>query len=89
MIIADVGILATQSFDKYLGLPALVGKSQVSAFRGIIERVRKKLMDWKFKFLSQARNKILLKAVVQAIPTYCMSLFLLPKALCTEINSLM
>ena len=89
MIIADAGIPATQSFDKYLGLPALVGKSRVSAFRGIIERVRKKLMDWKLKFLSQAGKEILLKAVIQAIPTYGMSLFLLPKALCIEINSLM
>jgi hypothetical protein len=41
VILADVGILATQCFDKYLGLPASVGRSRVSAFRGIIERVRK------------------------------------------------
>jgi hypothetical protein len=39
--------------------------------------------------LSQAEKEVLLKVVVQVISTYCMSLFLLPKALCTEINSLM
>ncbi|XP_059451054.1 uncharacterized protein LOC132181841 [Corylus avellana] len=83
------GIPASQRYDTYLGLPALVGKSRTIAFRHIIDRVRKRLNDWKLKFLSQARKEILLKAVVQAIPTYCMSVFRLPKSLCSEINSLM
>lgn len=30
-----------------------------------------------------------MKAVVQAIPIYCMSVFMLPKALCSKINSMM
>lgn len=51
-ILEDAGILETQCFDKYLGLPALVGKSRTTAFRGIIDRVRKCLSDWKLKFLS-------------------------------------
>jgi hypothetical protein len=45
--------------------------------------------DWKTKFLSQAGREILLKVVVQAIPTYSMGIFLLPKELCKEINSIM
>ena len=32
--------------------------------------------------------EILLKVMIQAIPTYCMSVFMLPKALCLEINFL-
>jgi hypothetical protein len=87
-ILLDRGILETQCFDKYLGLPALVGKSRTATFRGIIDRVRKRLGDWKLKFLSQAGKEILIKAVIQAIPAYCMSLFLLPKVLCAEINSM-
>jgi hypothetical protein len=39
--------------------------------------VWKQLNDWKLKFLSHAWNEILLKAVVQAIPTYGMSVFIL------------
>jgi hypothetical protein len=82
-------IPATQRFDKYLGLPALVGKSRTQDFKGIKDRVWKRLQDWKLKFLSQAGKEILLKAVIQAIPTYCMSVFLLPKALCKDITSMM
>jgi ribonuclease HI len=83
------GIPATQRYDKYLGLPALVGKSRVREFEGLVEKVRKRVNDWKVNFLSQAGKEVLLKAVVQAIPTYTMSLFLLPKALCKEINLIM
>lgn len=83
------GIPTTQSYDTYLGLPALVGWSRVQALKNITERVWKRLQDWKINFLSQAGKEILLKAVVQGIPTYCMSVFHLPKTLCLEINYLM
>ena len=38
--------------------------------------------------LSQAGREILIKAVVQAIPTYTMSCFKLPVGLCNELESL-
>jgi hypothetical protein len=78
-----------QRYDTYLGLPALVGRSRTKAFGSIKEKVWKRLQDWKNNFLSQAGKEVLLKAVVQAIPTYCMSIFKIPKSLCSEINSLM
>lgn len=84
-----LGIPITQCYDKYLGLPALVGKSRIAAFRGIVDRIWKRLQYWKLKFPSLAGNEILIKGVIQVIPTYCMSVFLLPKALCLEINKLM
>jgi ribonuclease HI len=83
------GIPSTQRYDKYLGLPAIVGKSRRQAFKSIKDRVWRRLNDWKLKLLSQAGKEVLLKAVIQAIPTYSMSIFLLPKGLCSEINSMM
>jgi hypothetical protein len=47
------------------------------------------MSTWKEKFLSQAGNEIFLKATVQAIPTYTMSIFMLSKTLCKDINSIM
>jgi ribonuclease HI len=88
-ILEFAGISTTNRYDTYLGLPAIVGRSRVKAFRSIVERVAKRLQDWKLRFLSQAGKEILLKAVVQAIPSYCMSVFLFPKTLSAEINSLM
>jgi hypothetical protein len=84
-----IGIPASTRYDQYLGLPTLVGKSRVREFQNIVDRVKQRVYDWKNNFLSQAGKEVLLKAVIQAIPTYCISVFLLPKELCREINSLM
>ena len=40
------------------------------------------------KILSMASREVLIKAVVQAIPTHTMSCFLLPKSLCDDLNSM-
>ena len=47
------------------------------------------MSGWKEKMLSIGGREILRKAVAQAIPTYTMSCFLLPKGLCDEIEGLM
>ena len=75
-------------YEKYLGLPSLVGKNKNASFNYIKERVWKKIQGWKEKLLSQVGREILIKAVVQAIPTYTMSCFKLPLDLCGELESL-
>jgi hypothetical protein len=60
----------------------------MKAFEEIKGRVWARIKRWKENFLSQAGKEVLLKAVVQAIPTYTMSVFQLPKTLCNDINSM-
>ena len=48
----------------------------------------KKLQGWKEKLLSQAGGDVLIKSVIQAIPTYTMSCFKLPKGLIKELEIL-
>jgi len=67
----------------------MVGRSKKQSFASICGRVKAKLDGWKEKFISQVGKEILLKAVVQALPTYCMSIFRLPQTLCTSLNSFM
>ena len=74
--------------EKYLGFPFLVGRNKCNTFQQLKERVANKLAGWKENFLSMAGKEVLIKAVVQAIPTHTMSCFLLPKSLCDDLNSM-
>jgi hypothetical protein len=73
-------------FNKYLGMPTHVGRSKRQVFDFIQDKVWNKLKGWKEKHLSFAGRSTLIKAVAQAIPTYIMSCFLLPKNLCHHIE---
>ena len=65
--------------DRYLGLPANVGVDKTDCFKFLIERTVKKISGWKEKLLSVKGKEILLKSVIQAILTYAMSIFIIPK----------
>ena len=82
------GVPAICHFEKYLGLPALVGRAKKQSFIYIKERVWKKFQGWKEKLMSQAGRKVLIKAVIQAIPIYTMSCFKLPKGLVRELEGM-
>jgi hypothetical protein len=88
-ILSSSGFSEVERIDKYLGLPSFVGRSKIQSFNSIKDRVQQRLNNWKIKFLSQVGKEILLKAVVQAIPTYSMSLFLIPISLCRDIEGMM
>lgn len=49
----------------------------------------KRINHWSTKHLSSADKEILIKSIAQAIPTYCMSVFLLPSTLEDELHKMM
>jgi hypothetical protein len=73
-----MGVTNTNSMEKYLGLPPMIGRSKRAAFEDIKTRVWKRVQGWKEKLLSQAGREVLVKAVLQSIPTYTMSCFKIP-----------
>ncbi|XP_040994374.1 uncharacterized protein LOC121240922 [Juglans microcarpa x Juglans regia] len=86
LILREWGSMVQGSYEKYLGLPTMAGKSKYNTFRGLKERVWQKINSWKNCFLSGVGNEVLIKAVLQAIRSYTMSVFKLPKKLYKEIN---
>ena len=69
-----------------LGIPLQLAREK--SFNYIKKRLWWKLQGWKAKLLSQVRREVLLKAVIQAIPTYTMGCFKLPLGLYNEIEAL-
>lgn len=52
------------------------------------DQILGKLQGWKHVLLSQTGRKVLIKAVIQAIPTYSMNLFKFLESICKEMDSL-
>ena len=58
-----LGVNEIRSYERYLGLPSLVGLGKKSSFSYIKERMWRKLQGWEGKLLSQAGREVLIKAI--------------------------
>ena len=65
-------------------LPSLVGKIKKTSFQHVKNRIWSKLQSWWNIPQSKARRENLIKSCAQAIPTYYMSVFLMPSSLAEE-----
>ncbi|KAG7577946.1 Ribonuclease H-like superfamily [Arabidopsis thaliana x Arabidopsis arenosa] len=82
-----LGITNEGGMGTYLGLPEKIHGSKTQVFAFVRDRLHSRLNTWSAKFLSKGGKEILIKSVAQALPTYVMSCFLLPKAIRSKLNS--
>ncbi|KAA3459022.1 reverse transcriptase [Gossypium australe] len=75
--------------NKYLGLQSMVGRKRKLAFQVLKDRLKQRINSWSTRHISQGGREVFIKAILQAIPTYSMTCFLLPKSLCLELESIM
>lgn len=75
--------------DRYLGLPTTVGKITSGTFEHICDQSRSKLLGYSERDLACASRVVLLKSVIQAIPTFSMTCFRLTKKVWKKIMSCM
>ncbi|XP_074346913.1 uncharacterized protein LOC141685724 [Apium graveolens] len=62
----------------YLGLPNMMKRSKSATLGFLKDQVRRKASIWDGKIISKGGKEVLVKSVIQALPTYAMSVFLLP-----------
>jgi hypothetical protein len=86
---AIMGVQAVLGTGKYLGLPSVIGRNRTAVLSFIKDRVWQKINSWSSRCLSKAGREIMIKSVLQAIPSYVMSLFLLPDTIITTIERLL
>lgn len=87
MLLTKLNFKAVNEHERYLGLPTFVGRSKKTVFWTIQDRVWKKVKGWKEMCLSRAGREVLLKFVAQAIPTYAIQCFKIPKGVIDSMNS--
>ncbi|XP_060968723.1 uncharacterized mitochondrial protein AtMg00310-like [Cannabis sativa] len=75
--------------DKYLGVPQCLSHSKKSSFLFILQKASNKLSFWNQKLFSKAGKEVLLKSIIQAIPSYVMSCYRLPISIYKHFSSLM
>lgn len=74
-----MGINQARPNIKYLGLPSVWGRSKAAAYGFLLEKMAAKVQGWKNNLLSHAGREVLIKAIVQAIPSYAMACFFFPQ----------
>jgi hypothetical protein len=77
-----LGVYNESLKDSYVGMPTQIGRSPIATFRYIFDRMWRGINGLSDRPLSRKGNEVMLKAVIQAIPTYVMSCFELPVAIC-------
>jgi hypothetical protein len=81
-VMQKIGVHSEALNDSYLGMPTEVGRSPVSTFRFLYDRVWKRMNGCSGKPMSRAGKETFIKAVIQAIPSFIMSCFQLPVTTC-------
>jgi hypothetical protein len=74
--------------EKYFGMPTDVGAATMGVFKYLKDRMWSRVEGWMEKCLSAGGKEVLIKTVAQALATYSMSCFRLPKGLCEHLTSL-
>lgn len=67
----------------------ILGRNKHLQFKCICDKVKQRLEGWQMKTSSQAGCLVLIRSVAFALPTYTMANYILPKSICSTLDSLM
>jgi hypothetical protein len=84
-----MGVRHVLGTGNYLGLPSMIGRKKKDVFAYIKDRIWKRINSWRGRALSRAGKEVMIKSVLQAIPSYIMSVYLLPDSTIKDIERMM
>ena len=71
---------------RYLEVPIHKGKKKLSYWKGLVEKIRKKIHSLGANWLNPTRKLILINIVLKAYPIYSCSISLAPKSIIQDIE---
>ena len=81
-------ILLTNNLGTYLGVSIVHGRVTKNIYAHLVNKVLKKLADWKDKVLSQASRRTLIQSTTNSIPLHTMQTVLLPLGICKKLDQI-
>ncbi|KAM6550917.1 hypothetical protein CsatB_000725 [Cannabis sativa] len=66
-----------------------MGRNKDAILGFLKDKMQKRIQSWEGRFLSIAGREVLIKSVAQALPSFAMSVFLLPLKTCSHLESIM
>lgn len=73
----------------YLGLPNIIGRNKGVVLGFLKNKMTNRVHSWDGRLLSRGGRNVLIRNVLQSIPNYAMSVFLLPMGMCQDLEQLM
>lgn len=83
-----LGVSQPLNIDKYLRLPSMIGRNKFEIFDYLKDKLWKRINSWSKKFLSKAGREVLIKAIAQALPSYCTNVFLPPHSVTDRLEKM-
>jgi len=81
----ELGCTRIQLPMNYLGILLGANMRKASSWQSVLDKVQKRLLSWKSSSLSRAGRLIMIKAVLNSLPLYYLSLFMVPKKVANDI----
>lgn len=72
--------------SKYLGFPNMLCRNKTALLGYLKERVKNRVRQWDGRYISKSGKEILIKTISQALPSFGMSVFLLPLEITRDIE---
>jgi hypothetical protein len=73
---------------KYLGIPLMDMAYKMATWEGVIKKLQERVKNWTYRALNLVGRLILTQMVLQAILTYMMSMFPIPKGILQNTRSI-
>ena len=81
-----LGFSQEQLPSLYLGIPLFAGNNKAIFWKSIVNKIKSKISNWKYRWLSLSGKIMLVKSVLASIPNYSMSVLKAPAGIIKQIE---